>query len=41
MTKVLMLSALIFGSIYGGSAAVDSIGSAADSRSATIEQYTE
>jgi hypothetical protein len=41
MTKVLMLSALIVGSIYGGSSAIDSIGSVADNRNAAIEQYTE
>jgi len=41
MTKVLMLSALILGSIYGANNAIDSISSTADNRSAVIEQYVD
>jgi len=41
MTKLLLLSALIFGSIYGGNAAIDSIGTSVDNRNAVIEQYTD
>lgn len=41
MTKLILLSALIVGSIYGGNSAFDSISSVADNRAAAIEQYTE
>lgn len=41
MTKLILLSALVVGSIYGGTNAIDSLQSSVDNRTAAIEQYTE
>lgn len=41
MTKLILLSALTFGSIYGAFNAIDSVSSVAADRSTAIEQFSE